>query len=194
MIQRDVSFDEETFPSRSDLGNQRPPLIPIPSSSIPTGESFSYPVDVTIPGVPAQPPPAPPQPPQAPQNQEEQPSEEAPELRAQEQRPHTPPNLPPSEPQTEYHTPPTRPTATSPPTRPTATSPPARRPNTRSSRCPRSINPIPPPAFTPLEPNRNRESPVDLPAMPDLRRSTRNRRAPVRYRPLPDPDDEFLNG
>ena len=165
IISRDVTFDEETFPSCSDLGNQRPPLIPLPSSSIPTGESFNYPVDVIIPGEPAQPSPALPQLPQAPQSQEDQPSEEAPEPSAQEDRPHTPPNLPPLEPQTEYHTPPTC---------PTATSPPAHCPNTHSSCHPRSINPIPLPAFTPLEQNSNRESPVDLPAMPDLRHSTRN--------------------
>ena len=58
IISRDVTFDEETFPSHSDLGNQRPPFPP-PSSSIPTGESVEYPVDVIFPGLPAQPPPAP---------------------------------------------------------------------------------------------------------------------------------------
>ena len=169
IISQDVTFNEETFPSCSDLSNQRPPSFPLPSSSIPTGETFEYPVDVVIPEVPAQPPPAwwpaLSQLPQAFQLQEEQPSEEAPEPSAQEERLHTPPNLPPSEPQTEYHTPPAC---------PTATSPPAHHQNTHSSHCPRSINPIPPPVFTPLEPDHNRESSVDLPAMPDLRCSTRN--------------------
>ena len=101
IISQDVTFDEEIFPSCSDLGNQRPPLFPLPSSSIPTGESFNYAVDVIIPGVPTQPPPAPPQQPQAPQSQEEQPTEEAPEPSAQEERLHTPSNQPPVEPQTE---------------------------------------------------------------------------------------------
>ena len=185
IISRDVTFDEKTFPSHSDLGNQRPPSFPLPSSSIPAGETYEYPVDVIIPGEPAQPLPAPPQQPQAPQLPEEQPSEEAPESNTQDQRPHTPPNQPPSQPQTEYHTPPTQ---------LTATSPPARRPNTRSSHRPRTINPIPPPAFTPLEPNHNRDIPVEMPAMPDLRRSTRNRHAPVRFRATQDSDDEFMQG
>ena len=94
VISRDVTFDEETFPSCSDLGNQRPP-IPIPSSSIPTGEYIEYPVDVVFPGVPAQPPPAPPQQPQAPQLPEEQPTvDEAPEPGAQVDMLHTPPSQP----------------------------------------------------------------------------------------------------
>ena len=164
IISRDVRFDEATFPSCSDLGNQRPPF-PIPSSSIPTGESFQYPVDVVFPGVSAQPPPAPPQPPQAPQLPEEQPNvDEAPKTSSQEDRPHTPPNQPQPPPETEFHTPPTH---------PTATSPPASCKNHWSNHHPRDINPIPPPAFTPLEENRNRDIPVELPAMPELRRSNR---------------------
>ena len=134
---------------------------------------------------PAQPPSAPPQPPQAPQLPEVQPSVEAPEPSAQEERPHTPPNQPPTQPQTEYHTPPTQ---------PTATSPPAHHPNTCSSHCPRNINPIPPPVFTPLKPNHNREVLVEMPTMPDLRHSTRNRHAPTRYRAVQNSDDEFVQG
>ena len=156
-----------------------------PSSSIPTEETLEYPVEVTFSGVLAQPPPAPPQPPQAPQSQEEQPREEAPEPSAQEERLHTPPNLPLPQSQTVYHTPLTH---------STATSPPACCSNTCSNHCPRSINLIPPPSFTPPEENCNREHPVDLPAMPDLRCSTRNWHAPARYRAVQDLVDEFIQG
>src|ERR1700761_4678577 len=94
VISRDVTFDEESFPSRSDLGNQRPPN-PIPSSSIPAGEYIEYPVEVVFPGVPAHPPPALPQQPQAPQLPEEQPTvDEAPEPGAQVDMLHTPPSQP----------------------------------------------------------------------------------------------------
>ena len=134
----------------------------------------------------AQPLPAPPQLPQAPQLPEEQPDvDEAPETSSQEDRPHTPPNQPQAPPETEFHTPPTR---------PTATSPPAHRKNHRSNRRPRDINPIPPSAFTPLEENCNRDIPVELPAMPELRRSNRPQKMPARYRAVHNSDNEFEQG
>jgi hypothetical protein len=53
---RDVTFDEVSFPSQSDLGRQTP-LIPISPSSMPAGGVINIPAEVTT-GAPSQPPPA----------------------------------------------------------------------------------------------------------------------------------------
>jgi len=113
---RDVTFDEATFPSHADVGNQRtttPPSIPPGGVINNPGDVLSFPI-----GEPSQPPPAVATvAPQAPQIQVAPPNIQVPEvLPPQQTQPHTPPEQTPAPAdQTIYQTPPSHPPATSPP-------------------------------------------------------------------------------
>jgi transposase InsO family protein len=174
---RDVTFDEKTFPSRPAVGTQAPSIsnssLSIPNSNDTLGIPFVF---DAAPGTPPPPPPAPARVvPPAPRNQRGAPGPQAPQGNPDDDsEPHTPPKK--TEPvpdQTVYQTPPSQ---------PPATSPPARRQNVRrwQQRRPNNINSVPPPVFSPppLERNTNRDSPVELPAMPSPPRHTTRARHP----------------
>jgi transposase InsO family protein len=183
---RDVTFDEASFPSRSDVGTQTP-LHSISPPSIPTGGTIAvYPVDVH-PRVPSQPLPAvATTAPQAPQMSTQGLPTQAPGASApastQPRTPQRPTNTQTSD-STLFQTPPTHPsTSSNPPARPEP------RP-TRTRRIPRNVNSIPPPVFDPIPRNTNRDVAMELPPMPELRRGTRDRRPNRRY--LQTEDDEL---
>jgi hypothetical protein len=189
---RDVTFDKKTFPSRPALGKQVP-SIPTSSLSIPnSNDALGIPfVFDAAPGALPPPPPAPARVvPPAPRNQRGAPGPQAPQDNPDDDsEPHTPPKKTELVPdQTIYQTPPSQ---------PPATSPPARRQNVRrwQQHHPNNINSVPPPVFPspPLERNTNRDSPVELPAMPSPpRHTTRARRAnPCFYN---EDNAEFVQG
>jgi hypothetical protein len=189
---RDVTFDEKTFPSRPAVGKQAP-SIPNSSLSIPnSNDTLGIPfVFDAAPGTPPLPPPAPARVvPPVPQYQRGAPGPQAPQDNPDDDsEPHTPPKKTELVPdQTVYQTPPSQ---------PPATSPPAHCQNVRrwQQHCPNNINSVPLPVFSPppLERNTNRDSPVELPAMPSPpRRTTRA------HRPNPhfynEDNTEFVQG